>query len=144
MCSSDLSKMLFTAAAGTWSNPQANGFLTPLVADGKVFVPASGTVTVFGLGGKRSPIAQASASGPVTHQVHGVVVSVKSATLHLRLRDGRVVAIDLRQAAAAHATGILPIGKAVVIYGTIDTRGVFHASSVGHTSQNPKDWTPDN
>jgi len=139
----DVSKRLFSAAAGSWSNPQANGFLTPLVADGKVFVPASGTVTVFGLGGKRSRIAQTSGSGPVTHEVHGIVVSVKSTTLHLRLRDGRVVAIDLRQAAAARATGILPIGKAVVVYGTIDKRGVFHATSVGNTSQNPKDWTPD-
>lgn len=140
----DVSKLLFSASAGTWSNPQANGFLTPLVADGKVFVPASGTVTVFGLGGKRSPIAQANAAGPVTHQVHGVVVSVMPPTLHLRLRDGRIVSIDLRQAAAAHATGILPIGKAVVVYGTIDRFGVFHATSVGHTSQNPRDWTPDN
>jgi len=140
----DVSKLLFTAPAGIWSNPQANGFLTPLVADGKVFVPASGTVTVFGIGGKRSRIAQASASGPVTHQVHGVVVSVTSVTLRVRLRDGRIVSIDLRQAAAAHATGILPIGKAVVVYGTIDRLGAFHATSVGHTSQNPKDWTPDN
>jgi hypothetical protein len=139
----DVSRLLFSAAAGTWSNPQGNGFLTPLVADGKVFVPASGTVTVFGLGGKRSRIAPASVAGPVTHQVHGVVVSMDSMTLRLRLRDGRVVAVDLRQAAAAHATGVLPIGKAVVVYGTIDKRGVFHATSVGHTSQNPKDWTPD-
>lgn len=140
----DVSKLLFTAPAGTWSNPQQNGFLTPLVADGKVFVPASGTVTVFGLGGKRSRIAQATASGPLTHQVHGVIVSATSTTLHLRLRDGRVVSIDLRQAAAARATGVLPLGKAVVVYGTIDRSGVFHATSVGHTSQNPKDWTPDN
>ncbi|MFI5388225.1 MAG: hypothetical protein ACHQY2_00795 [Candidatus Eremiobacterales bacterium] len=140
----DVSKLLFRAPAGTWSNPQSNGFLTPLVADGKVFVPASGTVTVFGIGGKRSRIAQANPSGPVTHQVHGVIVSVTQATLHLRLRDGRIVSIDLRQAAAADATGILPIGKAVVVYGTIDRLGVFRATSVGHTSQNPKDWTPDN
>ncbi|HET9343240.1 MAG TPA: hypothetical protein VFO25_10035 [Candidatus Eremiobacteraceae bacterium] len=140
----DVSKMLFSAAAGIWSNPQSNGFLTPLVADGKVFVPASGTVTVFGIGGKRLPIAQTNASGPVTHQVHGVVVSATSATLHLRLRDGRIVSIDLRQAAAARTTGMLPVDKAVVVYGTIDKLGVFHATSVGHTSQNPKDWTPDN
>ncbi|HYK52205.1 MAG TPA: hypothetical protein VEV38_01575 [Candidatus Eremiobacteraceae bacterium] len=140
----DVSKLLFTAAAGTWSNPQANGFLTPLVADGKVFVPASGTVTVFGLNGARSSIKQASLTGPVTHQVHGVVVSVKATTLRLRLRDGRIVDIDLTAATAAHTTGMLPIGKAVVVYGTIDNRGFFHATSVGHTSQNPKDWTPDN
>ena len=41
---------LFAANAGTWSNPgQANSFVTPLEANGRVYVPAYKTVTVFGL-----------------------------------------------------------------------------------------------
>jgi hypothetical protein len=46
---SDVSSLLFQATAGTWSNPQNNGFVTPLVANGKVYVPATNTVTMFGL-----------------------------------------------------------------------------------------------
>lgn len=42
---------LFSATAGTWSNPgQGNPFLTPMEANGRVYVPAYLTVTVFGLG----------------------------------------------------------------------------------------------
>jgi hypothetical protein len=141
----DVSKMLFIGQAGSWSNPQNNGFVTPLVAAGKVYVPATGTVFVFGLGGSRnagsgSPAASAAAT---IHQVHGVVVAVTPQTLTLRLRDGRLAKIDIRQARAARHTGLLPIGGAVVAYGPIDRTGVFRATSIGHTSPNPKDWTPD-
>jgi hypothetical protein len=42
---------LFAANAGTWSNPNAgNSFLTAMEANGRVYVPAYKTVTVFGLG----------------------------------------------------------------------------------------------
>jgi hypothetical protein len=41
---------IFAANAGTWSNKsQSNSFVTPLEANGRVYVPAYKTVTVFGL-----------------------------------------------------------------------------------------------
>ena len=39
---------LFAANAGNWSNG-SRSYLTPLVANGRVYVPAYKTVTVFGL-----------------------------------------------------------------------------------------------
>ena len=40
---------LFSANAGSWSNSAGNSFVTPLEANGRVYVPAYETVTVFGL-----------------------------------------------------------------------------------------------
>ncbi|HEX4080552.1 MAG TPA: hypothetical protein VHX61_16950 [Rhizomicrobium sp.] len=42
---------LFSANAGSWSNSNANSFLSAMEANGRVYVPAYKTVTVFGLGG---------------------------------------------------------------------------------------------
>jgi hypothetical protein len=40
---------LFAANAGTWSNKTGNAFVTPLEANGRVYVGSYKTVTVFGL-----------------------------------------------------------------------------------------------
>jgi len=40
---------IFAASAGVWTNSWPNVLLTPLQANGRVYVPASGTVSVFGL-----------------------------------------------------------------------------------------------
>lgn len=46
-----LGNPIFAANAGTWSKKQGNAFVTPMEANGRVYVPAYKTVTVFGLGG---------------------------------------------------------------------------------------------
>jgi hypothetical protein len=40
---------IYTAAAGKWLNTNNNAFVSPLEANGRVYVPAYKTVTVFGL-----------------------------------------------------------------------------------------------
>jgi len=140
----DVSKLLFQQAAGSWSNPQNNGFLTPLVANGKVFVPSTNQVQVFGLIGSRSvfPAPNAAPSAGVERRLTGIVMRVSADSLTLRLRDGRLIVLDIAPARAARHLGVLPLGRAVVVYGWIDKAGTFHVASVGHTSQNPAAWSP--
>jgi hypothetical protein len=142
---SDVSHLLFQGNAGVWRNPQQNGFVTALVANGKVYVPATGTVTVFGLGHivKPSTFSVPSGVSPAQRQLHGTIVRVAINTLTLRLRDGRLKSIDISAARSARHVGVLPVGHAVVVYGYRDRKGVFRAASVGHTSPNPADWPKD-
>ncbi|HEY5096338.1 MAG TPA: hypothetical protein VII69_14595, partial [Candidatus Eremiobacteraceae bacterium] len=141
----DVSKLLFSGAAGSWGNPQQNGFVTPLVANGNVYVPATNTVSMFGLGGTdiAPPAGPGGALAPGEHRITGTIVGVAASTLTLRLRDGRNAKIDLTLARAAQHLGILPVGHAVTVYGSIDRAGAFHATSIGHTSPNPANWSPD-
>lgn len=95
-----------------------------------IFAPAAGRA------------AESNAAGP--EQLHGTIVAVSGNVLTLRLRNGQNENVDIAAAKAAHHTGALPKGGAVVVYGSRDASGTFHAASVGHTSQNPQDWSPDN
>ncbi len=93
--------------------------------------------------------AFAAQSGVVTNaagpeQLHGIVVSLAGNVLTLRLRNGQTESVDIQAAQAAHHTGILAKGGAVVVYGSRDAAGTFHAASIGHSSPNEKDWAPDN
>lgn len=141
----DVSRLLFSGAAGQWSNPQNNGFVTPLVANGKVYVPATGTISVFGLGGTSiAPVTGTRAGlAPGEHRITGTIVRVAGNVLTLRVRDGRFVPIDVTLARAARHLGVLPAGRAVTAYGLIDRTGAFRATTIGHTSPNQRDWPSD-
>ena len=76
-------------------------------------------------------------------QLHGFVVSVHGNVLTLKLRNGTSENVDIGPAQAVQHTGVLPVGRAVVVYGTRDAAGTFHVISVGHTSQLSQSWSPD-
>jgi hypothetical protein len=135
---------LFGAFAGTWSNPEKNSFVSPLVADGRVFVGASGTVTIFGLGATAN---RARIAGPVesafAHHLTGTIVGVRGNWLALRLRGGQFVQVNIAAARVNGRTGVLPQGHAVVVYGSYTADGVFHVTSIGHAAPSAADWPPD-
>ncbi len=141
----NVSKPIFSHNAGSWSNPQDNGFLTPLEANGRVYVASTNQVQVFGLVGSQQiapPAASVRTSG-TERRLTGTIVRVAANTLTLRLRDGRIRNVDIAPARAARHVGVLPIGRAVVVYGWVDKAGTFHVASIGHTSQNRDQWSPD-
>jgi len=86
--------------------------------------------------------AVAGAAATNAH-LQGWIVSVNGDVLMLRLRDGKKQKVDLSAARTAHHTGALPVGGAIIVYGTRDASGTFHVVSVGHSSPDPKQWAAD-
>jgi hypothetical protein len=78
-------------------------FISPLIADGKVYVPFDGGVAVFGLatsGATSAPVptartviqAQALTNGVV---LYGTIVDIRGSTMVLKLQNGRTVSLDI-------------------------------------------------
>ena len=107
-------------------------------------IRAAVTALAFGALALQSAVAASAATVATDSvQLHGHIVSVHGDTLNLRLRDGQNEKVDISQARAKHHTGIMPVGGAVVVYGSRGKDGVFHAVSIGHTNPDPRGWPPD-
>jgi len=105
----------------------------------------SGVLAAMFLVAAGGPTWSAAAATVATDssQVHGHIVAVHGDVLNLRLRDGKDEKIDITAAREKHHTGVLPIGGAVVVYGSRGSDGVFHAVSIGHTNPDSRAWPPD-
>jgi len=165
---SDVTKLLFSGAAGSWTNTSGNAFVSPMVVAGRAYVGAASTVKIFGLinPALASPLAIARTSAtaralPKTvnatilrggraglvssrgQHIEGFVVSRTATTLTLRRRTGATITVDITQAVRAEATGIMPIGEAVKLYGYLGSDGIFHVTDISHSSGRPSTWESD-
>lgn len=143
---SNVSHLLFSAFAGNWNNTANNPFVTPLEANGRVYVGSAGNVAVFGLAPLATPKAPTNfvpgGMGTQLH-VHGFIQGVQGASLTLKRRGGTLVTVDISTALQRQRTGVLAPNIAVILWGTLGADHVFHVMSISHTSSNPADWGSD-
>ncbi len=111
----DLSHQLFQAPTQPWPNATGDAFVTPTVANGKVYVPTGSTVAVFGLKGsaatmalRRRPSVAVRRAAPLAlprgvQRISGVVTGITGSRLVVRLRDGRSVLVDFTPASSGSA-----------------------------------------
>lgn len=148
------SKLIYSAVAGSWPfAPTANANIVPVVANGKVLVASYKTLIAFGLTSSSAdarPIALHFAPPPpltplpagVAHELHGVVKSINGSTLTLRLRDGRLVAVDMAAARASFAVAPVSAGQASDVRGNYQGNR-FVATSILHQKAYPALWADD-
>ncbi len=157
---SNLGTQLISLPAGTWTHAvNSNADLVPTVANGKVYVASNMQLQIFGLfppargeqhvmaqglqpsqpdGVNCSPDETVAAAIPgstasaanSTHQFNGTVCRLDGNQLHLALRSGRSISLDMATAFAKHRQIVLSPGRTVHVRVRIDTQGAAHAERI--------------
>jgi hypothetical protein len=85
----------------------------------------------------------APAASDELHQFAGTVASVHGAMLYLRLRNGRTLAVDMRDAIATHRTVLLSAARPIIVRGQLEASGVFRAEAIVRSHTDPRSWPAD-
>ncbi|PZR60988.1 MAG: hypothetical protein DLM53_10055 [Candidatus Eremiobacter antarcticus] len=88
------------------------------------------------------PVVTDSSRGFREH-ISGVILAVNGDALTLRRRNGKTITIDIAPARRAGNIGVLPRNRPVVVYGQRGSDGVFHVTSIGHSSPSMQNWPND-
>lgn len=142
----NVGKQLFSGAAGSWNNTDNNPFVTPLVANGRVYVGSAGNVAVFGVTALAAPLKPShvvsGGMGTLQH-VSGFIATHQGNSLTLKRRGGALITIDITAAVQNGTAGVLGANQAVTAWGTRNPAGTFIATSISHASPNSADWSGD-
>ncbi len=147
------SLLLFNAAAGSWPNTSGNPNVVPLIANGRVYVGAYKTVTIFGLGPvdhiAGNDVIVADAEEPAadalsdTHVLYGTVISAANTAIMLRTRTQKLVSVDAALAMREHRAVPAVAGHALLVRGNYDARGMLHAETILHAKDLQALWEAD-
>ena len=141
-------KLLYSAPAGSWPNLGGNANTVPLVANGKAYVAAYKTLTIFGANGAPAVSAQIAAAAPSLaagmRRVTGSLTSLDGATLTLLTRTGRTVKVDASTARSGERTSELVGGRAYTVLGPSQAAStLLKATSISRAKPGQSAWPPD-
>ena len=141
-------KLLYSAAAGPWPNLGGNANTVPLLANGKAYVAAYKTLTIFGANGAPAVSGQTAAAAPNLPagmtRVTGSLSSVNGATLSLLTRTGRTVNVDISAARSNERMSELVGGRAYTVIGpSHNARPLLKAISISRAKPGQSAWPPD-
>ncbi len=144
-------RLLYSSPAGPWPNVNANANIVPVVANGKVYVAANQTLTIFGANGQSvaqiAPLTShqlAPASPDSPHMLTGTLLSVSGSTLTFRTRTGQTVKID--DVLAVHDQQVAPLrigGQFTALGSSFNSLGDLQATAIGRAKGSPELWLPD-
>jgi hypothetical protein len=144
---------LFISSAGSWPNIFGNANIVPVVANGKVYVAAYKSLTIFGIlpASARAAPEIALQPSPILspespHVITGILLAVNGSTLTLQTRTGKSVKIDASQAMKNQRVGApLSVGRVLTVLGSsIEGSGALLATSMYRAKGSSGGfWPPD-
>jgi hypothetical protein len=137
---------LFSASFGAWTIPNANAEITPVVANGNVYIAVENYLYILGPGGTPHPaVAPDTTPPPRTsgHEIYGTVEAVTGNLITLRLRTGKLLTVDNDRAQEADRSVQINVGRALGIDGDYEQAGVFHAILTFRAKDSSALWLSD-
>jgi PQQ enzyme repeat len=137
---------LFSASFGRWANPNNNAEITPVVANGNVYIAVANTLYILGPGGRPAPLLEPDADPLVRtagHEIYGRVEEVTGNRISVRLRTGNLVTVDNEPAVKADRSVEVHVGESLGIHGEYDQAGVYHAQMTFRAKSSPALWLSD-
>jgi hypothetical protein len=152
---------LFSAAAGTWPNTNADANIVPIVANGLVYVASYKQLAIFGLASSTASLQAAQTTqqdppqpaetaakdftqlSPNEHEVFGTIRTVNGNTITVATRTKALVDVDATEAVEAYQSVGLLVDEPVRMLGSYDTSSVFHATVITRAKASPGLWPPD-
>lgn len=139
--------LLFSGPAGAWPNLGGNANTVPVVANGKAYVAAYKSLTIFGANGTAAAPAEATAVAPLpsgSKRVTGLLTAVRGTQLTLSTRSGKTIVVDAAAAQANDHVGQLEIGQAYTVIAPANTPAtLWRATSVALAKLSQAAWPPD-
>ena len=150
-------KIIYTAAAGSWSSGNSNANTVPTVADGHVYVATNQKLAIFGLGAPATAALKTSLLTPMQgaaqsrygftlnageHAIWGTIQSVGPTEMVIARRNGTLARIYLGNVRASGNLAAPVVGQAVVATGR-EVDGVLQAANVLHAKPSSALWATD-
>jgi hypothetical protein len=147
--------LLYSSPAGQWPYVAGNANIVPVVANGKVYVAAYKTLTIFGPNGAPASAAASVNAANATvselsldtdvRRVTGKLLAVNGTTLLLSTRTGATVSIDAWRALGNERVARLVVGHAytVSIPSSLDKATLMEAEAVMRAKPRTSSWPED-
>src|ERR1700730_1606280 len=146
--------LIFSSPAGSWTHTNGNANITPLVANGLVYVASDKALTIFGVVPAHAAAPQTAQTAvqpsPVAsldspHEITGTLLAVSGSTLTLQTRTGKSAKIADSQAVQNEEVPPLFVGQPFTALGSsFDANGALVATSIVRAQgSSGAFWPPD-
>jgi hypothetical protein len=85
----------------------------------------------------------ASESKEAVHEIYGTIRSIEGDRVTIETRAQKTIQVDLKPAIEAHRSVVPVVGRSLQVRGTLDSKGVLHATMAQRAKDSPALWPDD-